>query len=99
MKPFQSECCLDDETLLEPCEEDRIRTRLTVQTEASNKTSVWAVSDIFQHGQQVHAIRLEVVDEDGQTAILTLAPAQLQQAAEWLNEQASKLIPAGGSGE
>ena len=91
MKPFQNGCCNDVDG--PDCEQQLMRARLEVQTEASNKISFFSVSDVYQHGEQVHALRLEVIDEDGHDALLTLAPVQLEQIAEWLTEKASQLYP------
>lgn len=91
MRLFKNDCCPEQED--RSCDQDLQRARLEVQTEASSKISSFTVSDIYQHGAQVHALRLEVVDEDGHDAVLTLAPAQLEQVAEWLTEKASQLYP------
>lgn len=89
MKPFQNACCNDVDG--PDCEQTCVRARVEVHTEASNMISSFTVSDVYQHGEQVHAIRLEIIDEDGHNAILTLAPVQLEQVAEWLTEKASYL--------
>lgn len=90
MRPFQNGCCSDD-VEGDDCEQTLLRARLEVLTEASNKISSFSVSDIYQHGEQVHAIRLEIIDEDGHNALLTIAPVQLEQVAEWLTEKAAYL--------
>lgn len=90
MRPFQNACCSDDDEGRD-CEQTLVRARLEVLTEASNKISSFSVSDLYQHGQQVHAIRLEIIDEDGHGALLTMPPMQLEQVAKWLTEKASYL--------
>lgn len=89
MKPFKNGCCNDVDG--PDCEQTLLRARLEVLTEASNKISSFSVSDLYQHGQQVHAIRLEIIDEDGHGALLTMPPMQLEQVAKWLTEKASYL--------
>lgn len=75
------------------CETTRLSRQLTVATQACQLKSTIRLKEVFQHGQQVHAVSLEILDEMNHDAVITLYPQTLVSIAEWLIEHAHSVIP------
>ncbi|TLP75510.1 hypothetical protein [Nesterenkonia sphaerica] len=94
--PDYVENCPQLDDMEHDCDSTRLASQISVSTQACERISIFRLHEVFQHGHQVHALRLEIVDEIHHTAEVTLYPQQLVTIAEWLSEKASVLTPAGG---